>query len=632
MISFIPQSIFSFALFTLYIFVLSKLTFLMSKYVYKKTIQDFFDFGVCFFLTLLIIVFIYSIYYTKFKTSNSILIILIGIFIWQYQDRGEVSDFSFWNNKLNWFEAFLMALVSFIYFELWNYGIILTGGGIVFEDLYFYSLISKGLTDFGIENWYHSYSLLNKDFRQYNGYHYTEMWINNILYHFSPYNFNRTFLSFTFPSVFFIVLCFLIGFTKKLNSRKSFLVTLIAIFVLDGMVLKSSGIKNIFGGYYSGIYFTSIHEFKICFLFVGLTGLLYFFVLKKNYILAQSFISFFAIISYLNIPLVLFAQFLCLLFILLNKENKIKIALSTLMISLTLLTFYIGIDESVENIQKISFANIFSNVLNKTVFIKIIKLIVLHLMSLTMFIPLIYYSFNKMKHYVILLFSFLTVSLIVYYILYEVYNSSQIFTSTSMVVLFLCVFLSFAVSNKKLSFIYLILFLILKLVSLNYLLKIDENNPISFELKHDKQSYVNIKLENTKLIPVYRKYESYKFNDEKFFIHYKKPFIFFDCYEVLANNDHLYPVSISDFLVFKNQGTLKNQYIDFMKNGSVLFAFAKNNGWNVNETNADSILYKFMKYHKFDKVLHKNDVNLPSTLLAKEKICDSNGNCLTILK
>lgn len=616
------QSLLKFSQFFSFIFII----FFVSSLFSSQKDTKFFDFETIIHSLLIVmgVTSLWAVFHTRFQSAQTISLILILWYIFANvkQLSFDWARFKCFSRKLPY--LFLVCLISFSFFEVWNYGVIWFDGYQVHQDAYFYGLISKSLSKYGCENYYHGYAQFSPKFQPITGYHFFELWMNNwmtSLFGWSPLS---NLYSFALP--FFLVLIFLLvlALAEELQTKTHALVILLAVLVIDGIYFHATPIGKIFGGSVRGLSMQANHEFKYFVWYVFVFFMFYFFVLRKDLFKGGLVAVLACTASYMYVPVVGFVLLAGLVYSFLKKREEFWKMM--LLLILFCGVFYLGIDwESIEKAEQyVKDSKLYAGIrVAGLIFSSITSFGLIFIFSVKDLVPRIWRQ-------LVFPFSMLVISGLCYFLLYDKHDSHQIFFSTQHAVMFLMVAYAFLHLKPRTAFVMAGIFFISKLCWSIVLFEIYPDG--NYALLNKKTKTIDEFVQKDQTIPVFLPYNIMRFEDTAFQPHYKKPFIFFDCYEVLANNDHLYPVSISDFEVFKNQGPFRNQYIEFMKGGSVLFAFAKDNGWEVNETNVDSVVFKFMKHHQFDKVLHKNDVILPTTFVAKEKICDENGNCLTLIE
>ncbi|MFQ3574902.1 MAG: hypothetical protein SNJ77_00545 [Cytophagales bacterium] len=608
--------------FTLFLFVFS-LKIIAELVSFKSKPSGILGNAISIFLLTLFVVSIYAIVNCKFKTSQSFALLILLFFGIHNKIKLNFKKITFDIFRTELLSIFGVTCISFLFFETWNYGIIWFSGYNVKQDTYFYSLISKSLTEIGFENYYHVGAKFSNVFQQSTGYHYTEFWLNNLTSRLFSFSHISNLHSFTFPFFLSILILLSLGIAKEKNSKLNPALLIIALFFVDGIFINSSHLGKFLGGSVRGLSLHANHEFKYYIWYVLVMLMFYFFVLKKDIINAALIAVLACTTSFMYVPII---GFILAFFTFQTVRNKPKEILKMMLINLIfVLIFFQGFDwNSFQQAKQHSEESLLY------AFFRIVFIILSSFTSLvTLFgmitLPIVRKTWKDLIFPFVLLF----ISGFCYFLIYNKHDSHQIFFSTQHAVLFLALLYSFIHLAPKNALIITALFFLIKAA---WMISTFETSEYStYQLKNKNTDPLNSILKNEKLIAVYKSYDSQRFEDETFQPHYKKSFIFFDCYEALFQNEHLYPISVSDFEVFKNKGQNREKYIEFMKSGSLLFNFAQERQIVVHQDNADSVAYLFMKHHQLDKVLHKKDVILPSTFVVKKTVCDTNENCITVL-
>lgn len=590
------------------------ITFFIFKYFFKIKLNSFYKLSLGLFFTLLVIIIGYSCYHTQFVTNNIFLIPLILLFIYKNKNNQDESG-QLKLNRSTILIIFILPLFSFLLFEPRNFGISIDDREIVLDN-YFYSLISRGLTDFGNENYYHSYADFNEKYSHPSGYHFLELWLNSLFTKIVGYNNHTNFYSFTYPSIFFLLSICLIAIAEAINNKKINYWILVLVPFLDGRLFNEAGLQFMLGGYFLGSILTSPLEFKYYWFYIilifaltdqlkgrNVNCLMYFTALQlfnKLYIpISACYIIYYFTENYIS-------------------KKKPDYLVCCICLAIIFTNAYFGSHYKVE-VSSIRFFDYDGSLgLMKRIKYPMLLLIFSFTSIVLYFYPIakIFLSKDKMALHILFI---LCISSVFYSLLYFNPDSIQLYNSVQ----YGCLFVLIYIAVYKYCFLKPNWFFTIFLVFICFL-----NAFLTFkDLKiHHKKSYYSFSdkgkklassIKNESKVALFKSYFDLKFQDNEFNPFFKTPFIAFDCFEVLFESN-AYPVAIYDFEVLKNKGPYKKEYENIMKSGA-LYAFTNNKAQNVTIDNYDVYIFEFLKKNQIKFILTSSPTDLPKYLLLKSK-------------
>lgn len=317
----------------------------------KKTGKVFFNFLIDVLVGLILIISIYSIIYSGFKTINLIGAVLV--FVYVFTNHKNI----IWSWDLNFNKDLLKVVLSSLFFIFINTLIsyLYPYKGEIDEDIVQYVNISRELNFSGIENIF-AYFNSFKNFGLM-PYHYMEMWFGSILF---KLNFlklsNAIIFRYSCYSILrSVCLLGLLAFIESIKKIKIYDLFIVIFLFLFNSLLFTSAIND------SYPLQTSVWlrpNLIIYYLFLFPAFVLFRYSYRKLSIL---FLLLLVIASTVTAPTVISALFtLCIIIYFFNKKNKLyvlKLALIILFFSVTVLLFYKIFGHSSEEVSKITSFN-----------------------------------------------------------------------------------------------------------------------------------------------------------------------------------------------------------------------------------------------------------------------------------
>ena len=317
----------------------------------RKNGKVFFNILIDVLLGLILIIFIYSIIFSGFKTINLIGAVLIfSYIISNYKNINFTSDFNFNKNQSKvilsaLFFLFISTFISYIY----------PYKGQIDEDIVQYVNISRELNQSGIENIFTYFN----SFKAFGlmPYHYVEMWFGSILFKLNIFNFSNAiiFRYCCYSILKSICLLGFLAFIESIKKIKIYDIFIVVILFLFNSLLFTSIINDSYP-LHTSVWLRPNLIIYYLFLFPVFT--LFGYNYRK---LSVLFLLLLVIASTVTAPTVISALFtLCILIYFFNKKNKLHafiLALIILLFSVAILLFYKIFGHSSEEVSKISSFN-----------------------------------------------------------------------------------------------------------------------------------------------------------------------------------------------------------------------------------------------------------------------------------